>query len=150
MASVVAGISAVAGIVGILGAVTGKQGADQGAAQSEQLARENALMIEAEGREEERRATEENVSAQAEMRAKSAASGVTDEGSHQIYMTSEQEKFDKDIDWLRKSSTSRANLERKQGRAAARSMKSQGKAGLWGGIGSAVTGLGSAYLLGGK
>lgn len=143
-------VLAIGAIVGLVGGLTSKQGADSGAAQAEQLARENALMIEQEGREEERRATEEHDSAQAEMRARSAASGVTEEGSHQIYMSSEQEKFDKDISWLQKSTTSRANLERRQGRAAASSMKSQGKSGLWGGIGSAVTGLGSAYLLSGR
>lgn len=141
--------AAVVGVIGLIGAISGKQGADAGAGQSEQLARENALLIEAEGREEERRATEENVSAQAEMRARSAASGTTGEGSQQIYMTSEQEKFDKDVAWLRKSTKSRADLERKQGKYAAASMKSQGKAGLWGGIGSAVKGAGTAYLLAG-
>lgn len=150
MASAISAVSAITGIVGLIGGITGKQGADAGAAQSEQLARENALMIEQEGREEERRATEENDSAQAEMRARSAASGVTEEGSHQIYMTSEQEKFDKDIDWLRKSTASKASLERRQGSVAASSLKSQGKSSLWGGIGSAVTGLGTAYLLRGK
>lgn len=148
MASVLAGVSAIAGIVGLVGGITGKQQASAGASETERLGRENAMLIEAEGKEEERRATEENMQAQAQMRAMSASTGTTGEGSQQIYMTAEQEKFDKDIDWLRQSTSKKADLERRQAGITARSLKSQGKSGLWGSIGGAVGSIGTAYALG--
>ena len=55
-------------------AVSAKDTAGAAAENAEQAARENALMIEAEGLEEEKRARRENQDAQAEMRARSAAS----------------------------------------------------------------------------
>ena len=143
-AGISAGVAAISAGVGIYSAVSAKNEADAGAAEAEKAARENALMIEAEGLEEERRARKENQDAQAEMRARSAASGVTSEGSPKIYMDDEQMAFENDIAWLQKSTASRAKQQRKQGKSEFDTLTARGNARLWGGIGSSVGQLGTA------
>jgi len=125
-------------------AVSAKDTAGAAAENAEQAARENALMIEAEGLEEERRARQENQDSQAEMRARAAASGVTSTGSPKIYMDDEQMSFENDIAWLQKSTASRAKQQRKQGKSEFDTLTARGNARLWGGIGSSVGQLGTA------
>ena len=137
-------IGAIGAGVSAYSAVSSKDAADAGAADAEQAARENALMIEAEGLEEEQRARRENQDSQAEMRARSAASGVTSEGSPKIYMDDEQMAFENDIAWLQKSTASRAKQQRKQGKSEFDTLTARGNARLWGGIGSSVDSLGDA------
>jgi len=137
-------IGAVGAGVSAYSAVSSKDAADAGAVDAEQAARENALMIEAEGLEEEQRARRENQDSQAEMRARSAASGVTSEGSPKIYMNDEQMAFENDIAWLQKSTASRAKQQRKQGKSEFDTLTARGNARLWGGIGSSVGQLGTA------
>jgi len=136
-------IGAIGAGVSAYSAVSSKDAADAGAVDAEQAARENALMIEAEGLEEEQRARRENQDAQAEMRARSAASGVTSEGSPKIYMDDEQMAFENDIAWLQKSTASRAKQQRKQGKSEFDTLTARGNARLWGGIGSSVGQIGT-------
>ena len=143
-------IGAIGAGVSAYSAVSSKDAADAGAADAEQAARENALMIEAEGLEEEQRARRENQDAQAEMRARSAASGVTSEGSPKIYMDDEQMAFENDIAWLQKSTASRAKQQRKQGKSEFDTLTARGNARLWGGVGSSAGQIGGLVSQAGK
>jgi hypothetical protein len=142
-----------------------KRDAEMAAAEQERLGRENAALIEAETMEKKRIADQEASEAMAAQRAKAAASGVaTDtESSFDVFMGSEKDKFDRNIDWLLKSGKSQAdlavsaarsgaNITRSQGRAALANAKSQaaqykasgwsqGIGGIFGGIGSMYTGI---------
>lgn len=85
------------------------------AAQQEELAIKNAANIEAEGREEARRLGLEQEQAEGLTRAKIAASGATAEGSTGSYMDNMAKEHEKEMDWLKKSTASQADIAKSSG-----------------------------------
>lgn len=90
------------------------------ASQAEALAYQNAANTEAETYESARRETRENDRAEAEMRAKAAASGiVAAEGtSTSLYMADEMQENQRQVEWMINAGISRADIERWQGTLA--------------------------------
>lgn len=104
------------------------------AAQQEDLARQNAIAVEAEARESERRARIDQETAMAEGRARAAASGVTIDGSMDLFLTEQDRLFDMEIDWLRRAAQSQASIATRTGQIEAAATRAQGQQALWSGV----------------
>ena len=144
------GIEAAIAIIGaassIIGGRAARKDAKRQAAETERLGRENAANIEAETMEQKRRAEEEASEQMAMNRARAAASGVeSEEGSFDIFLGAEQDKFKSEIDWLVKSGMNQSRYAVSQAQSQANAIRSQGKAAAKQGMTGAITSLGTAY-----
>lgn len=93
--------------------VAGKQ--EAAGEQAQRIAARNAANTEAETAESVRRETTAATQADATRKARLAASGAAYSGSGANFSEQQRGEADKYIDWLKKSGTSRANIEREQG-----------------------------------
>lgn len=84
--------------------------------QAKYIANQNAANTEAETAESVRRESIAADQAQANLRARAAASGGTGGGSTGNFIDTQQRTSDQYIDWLKKSGSSRAQIEREQGK----------------------------------
>jgi len=128
-------MAVVSGIYGIYSGMQQSKEASKAASKQEALARTNAANIESETREEARRVQKAGDEALAEGRAKAAASGTRGTGSQNIFLGSEEDELNREIDWLNTAGGNRADLALKSGKNAADVTKQQGK----------TAGLGSAF-----
>ena len=140
-----AAASIVSGIFSLVSAFGAKDDAKSAARDQERISRENAMNIESEGREQERRARIEQTEAEAAQRARVGASGLKGSGSQATFMLGEEEKFMQEIDWLRKSTSSKAGYERSAGKLAADTTRRKGDAAFYSGLGGAAGDFGSGY-----
>jgi len=135
MAAAVPAISVISGVYGIYSGMQQSKEASKAASKQEALARQNAANIESETREEARRVQKAGDEALAEGRAKAAASGTRGTGSQSVFLGSEEDELNRQIDWLNKSGSNQAALAAKSGANAADVTRYQGK----------TEGLGSAF-----
>jgi hypothetical protein len=149
--AVMVAMSVVSGLMSIKQGMDAKKDAKAAAAEQERIARENAAFKEAETVEQARRMQEEEDSAAAKRRAMAASTGIaTDQASSlDIFMGAQEDKFSKELDWLRKSGASQADIINKQGSLAANITRSQGEQAKWqgisSGIGSVASGVSTGY-----
>ena len=135
MAAAVPAISVISGVYGIYSGMQQSKEASKAASKQEALARQNAANIESETREEARRVQKAGDEALAEGRAKAAASGTRGTGSQSVFLGSEEDELNREIDWLNRSGSNRADLAVTSGKNAADITRQQGK----------TAGLGSAF-----
>lgn len=140
-------MSIFSGAMAIKGGMDAKSDAKRAAANQERMGRENAVMIEAEGKEQQRRAQIAQDKVAGEQRARANASGTTGagSGSQATFIADEEDKFQTEIDWLKKSTASQSRLSKTGASNAASVTRSQGDAAMWGGLSSGIGTIGSAY-----
>lgn len=131
------------GAVSIYQGIQANEQAQNIARQQEELARQNAIAVEAEARESERRARVEQAAAMGESRARAAASGVTAGGSLDLFMSEQDRLFEMEIDWLRKSAQSQSQIARMGGQVQSSITQTQGRqqmiSGVTGGVRQGIT-----------
>lgn len=109
----------------------------EAAGDAKRAARANARALEAETAEEARRLKKEQASQESKSRALAAASGGGGQ-SQTSFMESQKKEHANELDWLKRSGSSRASSARAGGSLAAK----QGYAGAVGTVASAVSGFG--------
>jgi hypothetical protein len=126
-------------------AISYKSYSDQkkAAKNAEKIGMMNAAATEAEAAEQARRLKENQMRVLAETSALSAASGVAG-GSQDIYLSDMAESQMSELNWVKKSGASRAEIERLSGQY----QKKQGEAAALGTLSTAVQKTGSAYSAG--
>lgn len=140
-----AAAAAAGAIFSVVSGMNAKSDAKSAARDQERLARENAMNMESETRETERRARGQEDKVAAQRRARAAASGTKAGGSQQTFMDSEAEEFAKEMDWLRTSGANSAAYTIAAGKSAADATRNAGDAAMWSGIASGAKQAGSAY-----
>ena len=140
---IAAAASIISGAYGIYSGVQQKKSAEAASKEQKQMAQRNAARTEAETMEQKRRAEQEASEQMARTRAKAGASGIKPLGSMDIFMGSEEDKFNREIDWLVKSGASKASLEKASGYSQARQTKSAGESAMYSSLGSGLGKIGS-------
>ena len=138
-------VAIIGAVYSIYSGMQEKKASKAAAKEQEAMAARNAALSEAETREEAARMQQAKDEQMAKSRAKAAASGVQTGGSMDIFMGAQDDKLRGEIDWLKKSGSSRADLIRQGGAFAASQTRQQGSTALASGIAGAIGGLGSAY-----
>lgn len=143
MGWVSAAVSIVGGIQQIRAGKEAAKDAKAAAAEQERIARENAAADEAETMEEKRRAQIEFDEESALRRARASGSGIdTDtESSMDIFMGAQEDKYNKEIDWMLQASKSRQRKILSEARYAAGVTRAQGKQAKYSGYSSGLTGI---------
>ena len=113
-----------------------------GAAQQRSAGRKAEAIGEANARRESEEAAEatrrlklEQEKVLSETRARAAASGVTSEGTVEAYLGEMEKNFSDELDWIKKSGASAANIQRRQGAY----QRQQADAQAWGTIANAFS-----------
>lgn len=88
---------------------------EQAAAEQKKIARANAERIKRENEESLRRLKKQQEANMAEARARAAASGVTTEGTQKTYLDEMKDAFQSEVDWLRSSGASQAQITQSEG-----------------------------------
>lgn len=123
----------------IIGGIQKKKAAKKGGKEAERLAFREAELIGMETEEELRRMEFQQEQTLGETRASIGASGIQFSGSAKSFLTSMEEQFGLERDWLRASGANRADLARQGGSSARRAMEAQGQTALIQGVGSGLT-----------
>lgn len=125
----------------------------EAAAAQKDAARESARLAEINARNQERETqvevanlSEAQAKAEAMNRAKAAASGVAvaPGGSYALTLAEQKKYNTRELEWLKESGASRANIIRQQGQSSMRTGMAQADATKSGAYGSLWSGLGSA------
>lgn len=133
-----------------------KAAAQQAAAaeESRRIGDRNAARIEAETKEKARRESLAAKERQGLTRARQAASGGAASGSNVVYLDEMIETDEKNIDWLRKSGASQADIARREGNynylsgmASSTSTRAAATGSKFGAFGSLLGGAQSGYEL---
>lgn len=121
---------------------------ERAAAEAEKIGRENAAIIEAETREEVKRAKLQDAATSGKARALAGASGLKTEGSISTFLSDLDTAQKDSLSWLAKSGESRSRIAELTGQYTA----SQGRAGATGtraqAAGTLAGGVGSVYNIG--
>ena len=128
----------------IFGGISAKKDSDAAAKQQEELARANAKYIGQEGAEQTRRTLFEQKQVRGTVQAISAGTGLGGGRSRSAYQQMMLAQHGKELDWIKKSVTSRQDIAIRGGGMAADATRAAGSAALFGGIGSAIGTIGSA------
>lgn len=110
---------------------------EQAAQEAEDIADANARREAMEAEEMAQRAEKDAAREESLARARAFASGVGGE-SQEIYLDDLHASNKREIDWIRRSGASRADLTRKEGRVSASQHRRKGTAAAIGGFGSMV------------
>ncbi len=132
-------MQAIGPLMSIFGGISAKGDADSAAKEQQMIAEQNAQNIAAETARQEEVSRGRFEEDDARNKALAAASGTTGEGSQAIFQGAQKDKFNKEIEWLARSSKSRQEIVRSGGRYAAQTTRNQGKQALWGGISGAMS-----------
>lgn len=135
---IIGGVSAAASIFGGLSAQSDAKAA---AAQQRELGRLNAGYIREEGAEQLRRKSFEFGRVEGSTRATGAASGLGGK-SRTGYLSVMKQQHQLELDWMSKSTDSRANIAKKGGGIAADITTAQGNTAMWRGISGGLSSLG--------
>jgi len=122
--------------------------ADKRAAEMEAQGRENAKLIEAETQEQARRVSAQQREAESMALAKAAASGVQVSGSTKDYLSDMSTENKRQLDWLKKSGKSKANLARSGAYVSASGVRESGTQAKYGGYSDAVKTAGTTIAKG--
>jgi len=120
------------------------------AAESERLGIENAAAVEAETQEQARRTAAAQSSQQASARARAAASGVAEGGSMSTVTGEMAKEHTRQLDWLKTSGATRAEMTRQGAKASGDVGRAQASATRAGGIAGGIQGVGSIHKSGTK
>ncbi len=123
-------VAVISGIYGVYSGIKQSKAASAAASKQERIARDNASNSRAETQEEARRLQREGDKAEAKGRSRAAASGVTPDGSMDIFLGSEKDEFDREVDWLKTSGENRASIIERSGANEAAITKETGKTAL--------------------
>ena len=126
------------------------QNQEAAAEQAQRIANQNAANVEAETAEQVRRTEATNAAASAERVARMAASGGTASGSSQNFLDTQDARQKNDIDWLKQSGSSKANIAREEGRYANLTGKATASGTRASTAGSKTAGLGKLIGAGGS
>ena len=128
-------------LLGIVGDYQQYKESKKSAARIEEIARDNARLLREEAKETERRMRRDQEKTEGLMRARMAASGYIENKSATLYLEDVKGEHGKQIDWIRTSTKSRANIIIKEGAFEAEAIRQAGKSSLWNAAGRLGTSL---------
>lgn len=126
----------------LFGGMSARSDAQDAARQQRELGILNAGYIREEGAEQLRRREFTMDRVEGRTSALNAASGLGGK-SQQLYFKEMKKQHGYELDWMRKSTESRAKIAKKGGGLAADQTLAAGNAAMWGGIGGALKSIGS-------
>lgn len=127
--------------VSLFGGMSARKDARAAAAQQRELGKQSAQYIRDEGAESLYRKQYAFGQTESMTKALSAASGVGGV-SRNRYSESMKREHTRELDWMKKSTDSRAKIAKLGGQMAADATIASGNAAMWGGIGGAVGSIG--------
>jgi len=145
MAAAVPAISVISGIYGVYSGVQQSKAASKAASKEEAASRQQAALDERQYQEDASRMKVAADESLADSRARAAASGTSGAGSLDIFTGNEEDKFNREIDWLLNAGKSRGDLTVQRGKNSADVLREQGKNAMWGSIGQGASDIGAGW-----